>query len=212
MATWYQIYPNVTIGPESTIGEFVSIGDPPTGAVAGELETLIGHQATIRSHTVIYAGNRIGNQFQTGHGVLIRELNQIGDRVSVGTHSVSEHHVILKDGVRIHSSAVIPEYSIVEEEVWIGPHVVFTNVKYPHSLHAKANMKGPIVRPHAKIGANATLLPGVHIGVGALIGAGAVVVEDVSDDTIVVGNPARPIGSVSRLDAYTTMRFLQTPE
>ena len=212
MATSSHLYPNVTIGPDSTIGAFVSIGDPPAGTVAGELETLIGRQATIRSHTVIYAGNRIGNQFQTGHGVLIRELNQIGDRVSVGTHSVIEHHVILKDGVRIHTGAFIPEFSMVEEEVWIGPHVVFTNVKYPHSLHAKANMKGPTIRPYAKIGANATLLPGVHIGAGALIGAGAVVVVDVAEDTIVVGNPARPIGSVSRLDAYTAMRFLQTQE
>ena len=107
-----QLFPNVHIGLESEIGEYVIVGVPAKGERPGEKQTRIGHSANIRSHTVIYAGNLIGQGLQTGHGVLIRELNQIGDNVSIGSHSVIEHHVQIGHGVRIHSNVFIPEYSI----------------------------------------------------------------------------------------------------
>lgn len=66
----------------------------------------------IRSHTVIYAGNMIGNNSHTGHSVVIREENEIPDNVSIGTHSVIEHNVKIANEVRIHSQAFIPEYSV----------------------------------------------------------------------------------------------------
>ncbi len=73
---------------------------------------------------------------------MIRELNQIGDNVSIGTHSVIEHHVQIDDNVRVHSNAFIPEFSILEEGAWVGPNVVFTNALYPLSPQAKSNLKG----------------------------------------------------------------------
>jgi acetyltransferase-like isoleucine patch superfamily enzyme len=151
---------------------------------------------------VVYAGSRIGLRLQTGHGVLIREENDFGNDVSIGSHSVIEHHVTLADGVRIHTGAFIPEYSIVERGAWIGPHVVFTNAKYPRSPRAKSNLRGPRVLTDAKIGANATLLPGIVVGRDALVGAGSVVVKDVPDGAIVVGNPGRVVGKVRDIDAY----------
>ena len=123
------IHPNVSIGDGAVIGPFVVIGEPPRGAASGELATVIGSGAIIRSHTVIYAGNIIGVRFQTGHGALIRELNRIGDDVSIGSHSVIEHHVMIADRVRIHSNVFIPEFSILEEGAWVGPGVVFTNAR-----------------------------------------------------------------------------------
>ncbi|MBM4432072.1 MAG: N-acetyltransferase, partial [Chloroflexi bacterium] len=147
-------------------------------------------------------GNVIGANFQTGHGVMIRELNEIGDNVSVGTHSIVEHHVRIGNNVHIHSNAFIPEYSVLEDSVWVGPNVVFTNALYPLSPNAKANLKGPHLLPGAKIGANATLLPGIVIGHNALVGAGAVVVRDVPDGKVVAGNPARIVNDVTNLEAY----------
>lgn len=196
------IHPNVELGIDTQIGEFVIVGVPPAGAATGELETRIGAGATIRSHSVIYAGNRIGTRFSTGHGVMIRELNTIGDDVSVGTHSVIEHHVTLGDGVRIHSNVFIPEFSIIEHGAWIGPNVVMTNAKYPRGRDVKRDLKGPRLLAGAKIGANVTLLPGVTIGRGALVGAGSVVVHDVPDGKVVVGNPARVIKDATALSAY----------
>jgi UDP-3-O-[3-hydroxymyristoyl] glucosamine N-acyltransferase len=161
------VHPNVDLGADAHIGEYVIVGVPPAGARSGELETRIGAGATIRSHTVIYVGNHIGARFSTGHGVMVRELNTIGDDVSVGTHSVIEHHVTLGDGVRIHSNVFIPEFSIIEVGAWVGPNVVMTNAKYPRGCDVKRDLKGPRLMPGAKIGANATLLPGVTIGRGA---------------------------------------------
>ena len=192
--------PRVELGDGSTIGEFALLGSPTTDALP---PLRVGRDATIRSHSVVYHGNVIGDRFQTGHGVLIRESNVIGDDVSIGTHSIVEHHVELGDRVRVHSNAFIPEFSVVEEGAWIGPSVTFTNARYPLGRNAKANLRGPIVRAGAKIGANATLLPGVVVGRDALVGAGSVVVRDVPDGAVVVGNPARVVRQVIELEEYS---------
>jgi acetyltransferase-like isoleucine patch superfamily enzyme len=202
------VYDSVSLGDASVIGEFVLLGVMPRGHSSGTLETCIGSGALIRSHTVIYAGNHIGDRFQTGHGVMIREFNRIDDDVSIGTHAIIEHHVQIGRGVRIHSNAFIPEYSILEDGVWIGPNVVFTNALYPLSPNAKSNLRGPHLLPGARIGANATLLPGVLIGSNALVGAGSVVVHDVPDGKVVVGNPARVIRDVSEISAYRVEHLL----
>jgi acetyltransferase-like isoleucine patch superfamily enzyme len=198
----YKIYHGVQIGPGAQIGDYVVIGLPPRGKKSGELPTVIGANAVIRSHSVIYAGNTIGENFQTGHAVMVRESNEIGDNVSIGSHSVIEHHVKLGDGVRIHSQAFIPECSTVEAGAWIGPNVVFTNARYPRSRQVKEELVGPTVKRGAKIGANSTLLPGVTIGSNALVGAGSVVVRDVATGAVVAGNPARVINRVREIEAY----------
>jgi acetyltransferase-like isoleucine patch superfamily enzyme len=197
-----RIYSNVHLGLDTTIGDFVVVGCPPRGHDDGQLATVIGDHSVVRSHSVVYAGNVIGARFQTGHDVMIRESNQIGDDVSIGTKTVVEHHVQIGDRVRIHSQAFIPEFSVLEEECWIGPNVVLTNAKYPRSPGVKEALKGPTVRHHAKIGANATLLPGVEVGAYALVGAGAVVVENVPPGCVVAGNPARVIKRVADLGVY----------
>jgi len=199
MTTTSRVYENVVLGNGSVLEDFCIVGAPPRGAKDGELATTIGDGAVIRSHTVVYAGNVIGRNFQTGNKVNIRESNRIGDNVSVGTLSVIEHHVEIADNVRIHTQVFIPEYSVLEEGCWIGPNVVFTNAKYPVSPGVKDSLKGPVIRKGAKIGANATLLPGVVIGENALVGAGAVVVRDVAPGTVVAGNPARVIRQVTEL-------------
>jgi acetyltransferase-like isoleucine patch superfamily enzyme len=181
------------------IEDYCIIGAVPRGSTLGALTTLIGAGAYIRSHTVIYAGNKIGRNFQTGNKVNIRELNEIGDDVSIGTLSVIEHHVTIGRGVRIHSQVFIPEYTVLEDEAWVGPNVVFTNARYPASPEAKNHLKGPVIGRKARIGANATILPGVAIGENSLVGAGSVVVHDVPPHTVVAGNPARVIKSISEL-------------
>ncbi len=197
-----RMFARVEFGADAIIGDFVIAGQPPRGKRAGELETRIGARAVIRSHTVIYAGNVIGDDFQTGHGALVREENQIGNNVSIGSHTIVEHHVTIGDNVRLHSNVFVPEFSVLEDNCWLGPNVVVTNARYPQSRTAKENLKGAHIKRGAKIGANATLLPGVTIGENALVGAGAVVVNDVPDGAAVVGNPARVIKQVQEIEDY----------
>ena len=194
-----RIYVGVLLGEDTVVEDYCVLGIPPRGNREGEIQTSIGPKAHLRTHTVIYAGNRIGRNFQTGNKANIRELNEIGDNVSVGTLSVIEHHVRIGNNVRIHSQAFVPEYSILEDNAWIGPNVVLTNAKYPSSPGAKHDLKAPIIRKGAKIGANSTILPGIVIGENALVGAGSVVVKDVPPDAVVAGNPARIIKQISEL-------------
>lgn len=193
------IYPNVRIGANCIIEDYAIIGSPPAGFWPGEIETIIGDNAVIRSHTVIYAGNHIGSGFQTGNKANIRELNEIGNDVSIGTMSVIEHHVTIGNGVRVHSQVFIPEYSVLEDESWLGPQVVLTNAKYPRSPAAKKELKGVRICRAAVLGAHVTVLPGVVVGERAVIGAGSVVVRDVPGGTVAAGNPARQVNTIGNL-------------
>ena len=188
------IYPNVSLGNNVIIEDFCIIGLPFNGIK--EEKTVIGDGAIIRSGTYIYAGNKIGKNFRTGNKVNIRELNNIGDNVSIGTLSVIEHNITIHNGVRIHTQAFIPEYTIIEKNCWIGPNVVFTNAKYPKHPKVKENLKGAYIQKNVKIGANTTLLPGVVIGKHSLIGAGSVVIKNVASGLIVAGSPAKQIRKV----------------
>ncbi len=202
MTDFVRIYPNVNLPDDAQIDDFVILGKPPRGAESGELELRIGSGCVIRSHTVIYAGNTIGDGFQTGHTVNIRENNTIGKNVSIGTHTVVEHHVTIEDDVRLHTQVFVPEYSILERGCWLGPGVIVTNARYPRSQNVKDRLKGAHVGAGAKIGAGVILLPGVHIGANALIGAGAVVTKDVPANAVVVGNPARQINTIDNIEFY----------
>ena len=187
----YKIYSNAKIGKNSKIGNYVIIGVPSRDKK--QTKTIIGENAIIRSHSVIYAGNIIGNDFQSGHNITMRENNKIGNNVSIGTKTIIEHDVVIEDNVRIHSNAFIPEFSVLKKGCWIGPCVVLTNAIYPLGREVKKRLKGVIIEEGAIIGANATILPGVRIGRNALVGAGSVVTKDVKSECVVVGNPAEVI-------------------
>jgi acetyltransferase-like isoleucine patch superfamily enzyme len=196
------IYPGIVWDGDFSIGPFVIVGELPRGQRSGDLQTRIGSGAWINSHTVIYAGNRIGRNFRTGHGVLIREENEIGDDVSIGSGSNVEHHVRIGNRVRLHSNVFVPELSVLEDDCWLGPNVVLTNARYPASPSTKDELVGVYIEKRAKIGANATILPGIRIATDALVGAGAVVTVDVPPGAVVAGNPARVIKHISQIAVY----------
>jgi len=188
------VHPNVELGDNVTIEDFCVIGVPLSSNE--KAITKIGNNAVIRAGTIIYAGNTIGDNFQTGNKANIRECNDIGNNVSVGTLTVIEHHVVIEDGVRIHTQVFIPEYSVLKKEAWIGPNVVLTNAKYPRSPNIKDELLGPTIEENAKIGANSTLLPGVTIGKNSLVGAASLVTKNVPENIVVCGHPAKYVRKI----------------
>lgn len=151
-----------------------------------------GENPHIRSGSIIYDDVEVGDNFRTGHNVFIREKTKIGHNTMLGTNSVIDGNCTIGSYVSIQTGVYITAYTKIEDHVFIGPCVVTANDKYMKSYPGKVLM-GPTIRKGAKIGANATLLPGVVIGEGAVVGAGSVVTRDVNPHTTVVGNPAREL-------------------
>jgi len=195
MESTYKVYPNVKLGKNVSIGDYCIIGEP---FEKNEMETTIGDNAIIRSHTVVYSGNKIGAKFTTGHAAFIQQNNKIGENSSLGTHSVILHDARIGNNVKIHTNSFIPEFTVIEDGVWVGPHVVITNVLHPLCKKSKECMRLRFVTigKGAIIGANVTILPGVKIGEKAVIGAGSVVRDDVPPRTIMAGNLARALKSI----------------
>ncbi len=202
------VYPNVQLGEGAVLQPGVILGLPGRGAEAGALPTVIGAGAVIRAHTVIYAGAVIGARLNTGHGALIREDNVLGDDCSVGTHAVLEAGNRVGDRTRIHSHCFL-EHVKLGSDVFLGPHVVFTDDPHPACPRYLECVLGATVEDQVSIGGNVTVLPGVRIGRGALVGAGSVVTSEVAPQTVVAGNPARFVKDVAELRCF--MGFFERP-
>lgn len=189
------------------LGDKVLLGDGceiDPGAVLGYLtgrridnDTLrIGPGARIRSGTVIYAGSSIGAGLETGHNVVIREENQIGDCLNIWNNSTIDYGCIIGNEVKIHCNVYVAQFTTLEDEVFLAPGVTIAND--PHPICGLC-MRGPTIRRGARIGVNVTLLPHITVGEGALVGAGSVVTRDIPPYALAFGNPARPRRTVDEL-------------
>lgn len=161
---------------------------------------IIGENSIIRSETIIYGDTTIGDNFQTGHRVTIREKAVIGNNVRIGTLSDIQGYCNIGNYVNLHSNVHIGQKSIINDYVWIFPYVILTNDPTPPS----DNLVGVKVESFAIISTGSIILPGVTISKDALIGAGAVVNKDVDKENVVVGNPAKPICSVRKIVSKIT--------
>ena len=181
-----------SIAPDSEIMGNANIHENVIVGVEYKKESkapIIGENAILRSNTVVYNDVDIGDNFKTGHNVVIREKTKIGNDVLVGTNSVIEGNCTIGNNVRIQSNVYIPTNTTIEDNVFIGPCACFTNDKYP--VRVDFDLKGPIIKKGASIGANTTFLSNVEVGEGAMIAAGAMVTKDVPSFFLAIGVPAR---------------------
>lgn len=180
-----------SIGEGSRIFPHVTLGFPSRERMGQERYpgTTLGRNALLRSGTVIYCDVEIGDDFQCGHGVLIRERTSIGNGTSIGSMSVIEGYTSIGSGVRIQSMVFIPAHTTIGDRVFIGPHAVLLNDRYPP--RGRPSLQGPCIKEDAVIGGNSTLLPGITVCEAAVIAAGAVVTRDVPPCTLAIGVPAR---------------------
>ena len=181
------------LGANSEIGNFCEIGVATPLAKSPQL--VIGENCKLRSGTTIYTGSRIGNNFISGHQVMIRENTLIGDDVRIGTFSDIQGDCKIGNFTRFHSSVHVGKYSEVGSFVWIFPYVVLTNDPLPPSK----DLVGVWIQDFAVIAAMSTILPGVIVGFGSLIGANSLVQQDVPMEVLALGSPARIIKPVQKI-------------
>lgn len=171
-------------------------------------QLVIGTGAAIRSGSVVYAGTTIGENFTTGHNVVVREECAIGNDVSIWSNSIIDYGCSIGDRVKIHSNCYVAQFTVIEDDAFLAPGVSIANDLYPGDDESADKMAGPIIGAGAQIGVNSTLLPYVRIGAGAIIGSGSVVSRDIPDGMVAFGNPARVHRAVSELPAID----LRVPE
>ena len=198
-----RLYANVAIGEGAVIADDAVIGLPPRGAGDGERAVIIGPDATIRSGTVIYGGVTIGSAFNSGHGALIREDNIIGDHCSVGSNAMLEPHNVIGNYTRIHSGCFLERVTL-GNHVFVGPNVTFTDDPHPPCVDCTETIGGAILEDGVSVGGNATLMPGVRIGAGSLIGGGSVVTKSFGPGVVIAGNPARVLKATSDVKCRVT--------
>lgn len=194
---------NTSVGNGGYIGANCIIGEHLMDYFKGadnQYSLNIGENALIRSNSIIYGASDIGNHFQTGHHVTIREKTVIGHHVSCGTFCDIQGSCEIGNYVRLHSNVFISQFSAIEDCVWIFPHVILTNDPTPPSN----DMLGIKIKSYAIIAAGAILLPGIIVEEDSLVAAGAVVTKDVQQFSVVAGNPAKRIADIREVKNKVT--------
>ena len=164
--------------------------------------TKVGDNAIIREFSIIYADVMIGDDFKTGHNILIREKTRIGSRIVIGSGTVIDGNVTIGDEVKIESQVYIPTHTIIGNKVFIGPGATLTNDRYPQRMRDEYVPEGPVIEDGVTIGANAVILPGKVIGEGSFLAAGTVVTKDVPPWSMVKGNPGEILPMPEKLKQW----------
>jgi acetyltransferase-like isoleucine patch superfamily enzyme len=189
-----KVHDDVVLEDGCVVGDYCTLGEPTPLAAGRPLVIRAG--ALIRSYSLFYAGSELGPGLHTGHRVTVREGTVAGRDLQIGTLSDLQGDLTLGDHVRLHSSVFLPRGTSVGSFCWLLPGVTLTNDPHPPSDGTHVGCR---LEPFAVIAARACLLPGVTVGEGALVAAGAVVTRDVPPGQLAAGVPARILGPVERV-------------
>ncbi|WP_336515170.1 acyltransferase [Pollutibacter soli] len=153
----------------------------------------------VHPSSVVDSGAHIGKGTRIWHFSHLMPGAKVGENCNIGQNVFIDNNVIVGDRVKIQNNVSLYNGVSIEDDVFLGPSMVFTNVINPRSfIERKSEYKLTSVRKGASIGANATIVCGVEIGMYAFIGAGTVILRDVPSHALMVGNPARQKGWMSK--------------
>jgi acetyltransferase-like isoleucine patch superfamily enzyme len=202
----------VTIHPHAVVGQGVRLGDGvevlpgavlgraprAVGAVARQpsyrAELTIGRGSAVGVNAVVYYDVEVGEECLIGDGASIRELCRVGDRSVLGRDVTLDRDVVVGSGTRVMDKSHLTGGMRIGEGVFIAAMVVTTNdSSFGGARRGEEELRGPVVEDAAMVGGGASLLPGVVVGRGGVVGSGAVVTRDVAPGTTVMGVPARPV-------------------
>jgi acetyltransferase-like isoleucine patch superfamily enzyme len=213
-----QIGRDVVFGANVVVHEGVVIGDgvviqdgailgkrpklaPTSGsAPVGEEPLVIGPGAAICAQAIVFASAQIGAGSIVGDQAFVRERSRIGEGTVIGRGSAVDNDVVIGDRVRIQTSVYITGFSVVEDDVFVGPCAMTTNDDTMNRHGEDYDLRGATLRRACRIGGGAVLTPGVEVGEEAFVAAGAVVTADVPPRGLVMGVPARLVRQVADAD------------
>ena len=199
---------NVVVEDDTRIGDGSVVED---GALLGKVPRLarsstasreppgpllIGARVTVCAGAVLYAGTVIGDEAIVGDQAQVRERTVVGPSTVIGRGSAIDNDVTIGARVKVQTSVYVTAYSVVEDDVFLGPGVSTTNDD-TMSRHPRGEaLRGATFRRACRVGGSAVLVPGVEIGEEAFVAAGAVVTRDVPPRAVVMGVPARQVREV----------------
>ena len=140
----------------------------------------------------------IGNNTKIWNNAQVRENANIGENCIISKSAYIDEGVIIGNNVKIQNNVNVYRGVTLEDDVFCGPSMTFTNDMFPRATNKSWEITNTLVKKGASIGANATIVCGVIIGEYAMVGAGAVVTKDIEPYSLVVGNPAKKIGTVCK--------------
>jgi UDP-2-acetamido-3-amino-2,3-dideoxy-glucuronate N-acetyltransferase len=205
------VHAHTVIDDGCTIEDHAVLGKPPRlskrSAAHGEVGPLtLGAGVTVCAATIILAGATVADGALLGDQAFVRERSQIGADSVVGRGSVIDNDVTIGVRVRVQTSVYLTAFTVVEDDVFVGPGVVTTNDDTMARHARELPLRGATLRRACRIGGGSVLTPGVEIGEEAFVAAAALVTHDVPARTVVMGVPARVVRDVPAEDLLENWR------
>lgn len=206
------VHDDVVIGDDVQIADAAILGKRPSPtsgstSVGGNDQPLrIGAAAIICTQAIIFTSAQIGARSIIGDQAFVRERATIGEDTVIGRGSTVDNDVSVGLRVRTQTGVYLAAFSVVEDDVFLGPGVITTNDHTMNRNAAGTELLGAILKRACRVGAGAVLTPGITIGEEAFVAAGAVVTADVPPRSVVMGVPARVVRHVTDEDLLEAWR------
>jgi acetyltransferase-like isoleucine patch superfamily enzyme len=206
------IHPGTVLGEDCVVQDHAVLGKPPKLARTSSAPKepppplIVGAGSAICAGAVVLAGARIGADVIVGDQSFVRERSTIGDGTVIGRGSAVDNDVTIGARVRVQTLCYLTAWSVVEDDVFVGPGVNTTNDDTMSRHGREYRLRGATLRRACRIGGSAVLTPGVEVGEEAFVAAGAVVTRDVPARGVVMGLPGRVVREVGDEDLLERWR------